>query len=94
MAAQAEQALRNVAAALAEAGASMDDVVRVRYMLPDRALFPPTWPVLARWLGRARPAATMVQVGLMEEVMKFEVEVTARKWRGRGGDGVEGAPVG
>ncbi|KAL8382050.1 hypothetical protein RB595_006029 [Gaeumannomyces hyphopodioides] len=89
--AQAEQALRNVAAALAEAGATMDDVVRVRYILPDRALFPPTWPVLGRWLGEVRPAATMIQAGLMEEAMKIEVEVTARKRRGKSGDGVEEA---
>ncbi|KAL8411497.1 hypothetical protein RB596_000948 [Gaeumannomyces avenae] len=89
--AQAEQALRNVAAALAEAGAAMDDVVRVRYILPDRALFPATWAVLGRWLGGVRPAATMIQAGLMEEAMKFEVEVTARKGRGKGGDGAEEA---
>ena len=76
---QAEQALQNVAAALAEAGAAMKDVVRVRYILPDRALFSPTWPVLQKWLGDVRPAATMIQAGLMEDIMKIEVEVTARK---------------
>ncbi|GAB1316709.1 hypothetical protein MFIFM68171_06919 [Madurella fahalii] len=77
--AQAEQCMQNIASALAEAGASMGDVVRVRYILPDRADFPKTWPVLQKWLGDIRPAATMIQCGLMEEVMKIEVEVTARK---------------
>lgn len=43
VAAQAEQCMQNIAAALAEAGASVRDVVRVRYMLPDRADFPKTW---------------------------------------------------
>lgn len=76
---QAEQTLRNVDEALAAAGAGVGDVVRVRYILPDRADFPKTWPVLRAWLGGARPAATMIQAGLMEEVMKFEIEVTARK---------------
>jgi len=76
---QAEQALQNVAAALAEAGAAMKDVVRVRYILPDRALFSPTWPVLQKWLGDVRPAATMIQAQLMEEAMLFEVEVTAHR---------------
>ncbi|KAK1767988.1 Endoribonuclease L-PSP/chorismate mutase-like protein [Phialemonium atrogriseum] len=76
---QAEQTLRNVDEALVAAGAGVGDVVRVRYILPDRADFPKTWPVLRAWLGGARPAATMIQAGLMEEVMKFEIEVTARK---------------
>ena len=49
--AQAEQALANVAAALAEAGSSFADVVRVRYLLPDRADFEPCWPVLRRAFG-------------------------------------------
>ncbi|KAK3324714.1 Endoribonuclease L-PSP/chorismate mutase-like protein [Cercophora scortea] len=75
--AQAEQCFVNIAAALAEAGAGVADIVRVRYILPDRADFPKTWPVLKKWLGEVRPAATMVQAGLMEEVMRIEVEVTA-----------------
>ena len=36
---QAEQCMKNIAAALAEAGASVADVVRVHYLLPDRADF-------------------------------------------------------
>lgn len=69
----------NIAAALSEAGAAVADVVRVRYILPDRADFPKTWPVLRRWLGEVRPAATMMAAGLMKEEMKVEIEVTARK---------------
>lgn len=77
---QAEQCLRNIDVALREAGAAgIQDVVRVRYMLPDRADFPRTWPVLQRWFGEVRPAATMIVAGLMEEIMKIEIEVTARK---------------
>ncbi|KAK4660961.1 hypothetical protein QC762_123600 [Podospora pseudocomata] len=75
---QAEQTFQNIAAALAEAGAGMQDVVRVRYILPDRKDFESTWPVLQKWLGNVRPAATMIQAGLMEEAMKIEVEVTAK----------------
>ncbi|KAK3390853.1 Endoribonuclease L-PSP/chorismate mutase-like protein [Podospora didyma] len=77
--AQTEQCMKNIALALSEAGASMADIVRVRYILPDRADFASTWPVLQKWLGDVRPAATMIQAGLMEEVMKIEVEVTAKK---------------
>jgi len=76
---QAEQTMRNINSALVEAGASTKDIVRVRYILPDRSDFPKTWPVLQKWLGDVRPAATMIQAGLMEEAMKIEIEVTARK---------------
>ena len=65
--------------ALEEAGASMQDVVRVRYILPDGKEFLQIWPVLKKYFGNVRPAATMVQAELMEEAMKIEIEVTARK---------------
>jgi enamine deaminase RidA (YjgF/YER057c/UK114 family) len=75
---QADQTLRNIASALAEAGASLDDVVRVRYLLPSADDFPACWPVLRRHLGVALPAATMMVVGLADPRMKIEIEVTAR----------------
>jgi enamine deaminase RidA (YjgF/YER057c/UK114 family) len=78
---QAEQALRNVAAALEEAGARIEDVVRVRYLLPDVADFERCWPVLRQWFGEVRPAATMMQVGLSDARMRIEIEVTARRSR-------------
>lgn len=81
---QAEQCMANIAAALSEAGAAVADIVRVRYILPDRDDFPATWPVLRRWLGDVRPAATMIVAGLMKEEMRIEVEVTARR-KGREG---------
>jgi enamine deaminase RidA (YjgF/YER057c/UK114 family) len=73
----------NIAASLKEAGASMQDVVRVNYILPDGKDFPQTWPVLKRYFGDVRPAATMVQAGLMREEMRIEIEVTARRGKGR-----------
>jgi enamine deaminase RidA (YjgF/YER057c/UK114 family) len=76
---QADQALRTIAGALEQAGASLDDVVRVRYLLPDAADFPACWPVLRRSLGVALPAATMQVCGLADPRMKIEIEVTARK---------------
>ncbi|KAK6219521.1 endoribonuclease L-PSP [Colletotrichum tabaci] len=76
---QTEQTMQNIAAALAEAGAQIKDVVRVRYILPDRRDFQKTWPVLQKYFGEVRPAATMVQAGLMEDAMKIEIEVTAKK---------------
>jgi enamine deaminase RidA (YjgF/YER057c/UK114 family) len=76
---QAEQCLKNISAALAQAGATLADVVRVTYMLPRREDFQACWPVLQRYFGEVRPAATMIQAGLLDPVMKIEIEVTARK---------------
>jgi enamine deaminase RidA (YjgF/YER057c/UK114 family) len=76
--AQCEQALANVAAALAEAGGSFADVVRVRYLLPNRADFEPCWQLLRRAFGEVRPAATMQVCGLSDPRMRIEIEVTAR----------------
>jgi enamine deaminase RidA (YjgF/YER057c/UK114 family) len=77
--AQAEQAVENVRAALAEAGCTLADVVRVRYLLPERADFEACWPILRRAFGDVRPAATMLECGLSDPRMRFEIEVTARR---------------
>ena len=77
--AQAEQCLRNIAAALQEAGASLADVVRVTYVLPEASDFEPCWPVLRRHFGAIRPAAMMISAGLADARMKIEIEVTALK---------------
>jgi len=74
---QAEQCLKNIEAALSEAGATLDDVVRVVYVLPDGADFEPCWPVLRKYFGTARPAAMMISAGLADPRMKIEIEVTA-----------------
>jgi enamine deaminase RidA (YjgF/YER057c/UK114 family) len=79
VAAQADQCLRNIGAALAEAGSGFADVVRVHYILPNAADFPATWPVLQRYFGEVRPAATMIAAGLADPRMRIEIEVTARK---------------
>jgi enamine deaminase RidA (YjgF/YER057c/UK114 family) len=76
--AQAEQAMQNVDAALRQAGSSVADVVRVHYLLPDRADFEPCWPTLQRWFGDVRPAATMIMCELLDPEMRIEIEVTAR----------------
>jgi enamine deaminase RidA (YjgF/YER057c/UK114 family) len=75
---QAEQCVRNIGAALAEAGCTFADVVRVRYLLPDRDDFEPCFPTLRRAFGDVRPAATMMVCGLSDPRMKIEIEVDAR----------------
>jgi len=80
--AQAEQCFQNIAAALAQAGSSLKDVVRVTYLLPDGRDFAACAPVLRQHLGEVRPAATMQCVGLLDARMKIEIEVTALKSTG------------
>jgi len=77
--AQAEQCLKNIDAALREAGSSLADTVRVTYILPNGADFAACWPVLRKYFGDVRPAATMISAGLADPRMKIEIEVTARK---------------
>lgn len=80
--AQTEQCLKNIEAALRQAGADLRDVVRVTYIVPDGAEFPECWPVLRRYFGEIRPAATMISAGLADPRMRIEIEVTARKRAG------------
>jgi len=76
---QTEQCLKNIASALQQAGASLADVVRVTYVLPNGAEFPECWPVLRRYFGEIRPAAMMISAGLADPRMRIEIEVTALK---------------
>ena len=79
LAEQTEQCLRNIQSALEQAGASLRDVVRVTYILPKAQDFPQCWPILRRYFGEVRPAATMISAGLADPRMQIEIEVTARR---------------
>lgn len=74
---QCRLALEVIGRALEEAGAGFADVVRVRYILPDRHEFAPCWPVLAETFGDHPPAATMIEAGLIDPKYRIEIEVTA-----------------
>lgn len=74
---QAEQCFKNIESALQQAGSSLGQVVRVRYIFTDRADFEPCWPVLEKYFGEVRPAATMIVADLFDQRMKLEIEVTA-----------------
>ena len=75
---QADQCFKNIKKALLEAGSSLDRIVRVHYIFPNKSDFEPCWPIFRKYLGKARPAATMFVAGLLDEKMKLEIEVTAR----------------
>jgi len=76
---QTEQCLKNIEAALQQAGAALKDVVRVTYVLPEGDTFVQCWPVLRKYFGEVRPAAMMISAGLADPRMKIEIEVTALK---------------
>jgi enamine deaminase RidA (YjgF/YER057c/UK114 family) len=82
---QAERCFRNIEAALREAGASLADIVRVTYIVPNAADFEPCWPVMRKYLGEIRPAATMISAGVADPRIRLEVEVTARRQPRRAG---------
>ncbi len=74
---QCRNTLATIASALRDAGCTLDDVVRVTYIVPDAAEWPACWPIVAAAFASARPAATMISAGLQDPAMKIEIEVTA-----------------
>lgn len=76
--AQCEQTLKNIEAALTQAGAGFKDVVRVHYLITKAEDFERCWPVVGKAFGSVRPAIVVMVVGLTDPRMKIEIEVTAR----------------
>ena len=76
---QTEQCFKNIQKVLQEAGSDIKDIVRITYILPNRDDFEPCWPVLTEWLGDVRPAATVFEARLLNDDMKIEIQVTAKK---------------
>lgn len=75
---QARDALATIIAALAEAGASVGDVVRTRIYVTDLADTEAVLQAHGDVFGDVRPAATLVQVaGLIDPALKVEIEATA-----------------
>ncbi len=72
------QCFKNIEQALKEASCSLNDVVRIHYILPDKNDFKQCAPVVQQYLADSRPAATMFEAGLLDDAMKIEIEVTAR----------------
>lgn len=73
---QCRAALATIEKALAEAGASFADAVRVTYYLPDPAEFEPCWPILRETFGANPPAATMIVAELIDPKYRIEIELT------------------
>ncbi|MBS9478248.1 RidA family protein [Ancylobacter radicis] len=78
---QTHGCFRNIASALAEAEASLDDVVRVRYIVARAEYAETVFPIFGQYFATARPAATLIVAGMLQPEMKIEIEVTARRRR-------------
>jgi len=81
-AAQTGQALRNIVAVLAAAGAEPRHLVRLTWFITDRAAYVRARPEIGaayrEVIGRHFPAMTLVVVaGLLEERARVEIEATA-----------------
>jgi len=79
IAVQTEQCIKNIEKALQEADASLADIVRLTYIVPKGDEFEHCWPILKKYFGGIKPAATMISAGLADEKMKIEIEATAVK---------------
>ena len=79
VAAQTEQCFINIQNALQEAGSDLSEVVRIHYILPQKADFNACASVIQKYMAESKPAATMIEAGLLDEAMKIEIEVTALK---------------
>ena len=75
---QTRQCFVNIAAALAEAGGTLNHITRVRYYLTSAADWDLAAPVFGESLADVRPAATALVCGLVDPRMKIEIEVDAR----------------
>jgi enamine deaminase RidA (YjgF/YER057c/UK114 family) len=75
---QVRRCFEIIAGALAEAGGSLDDVVRTRAYLVDAADLPAFRKVHGELMARARPACTgLVVQALLDPAWRIEIEVDA-----------------
>lgn len=80
IAGQADFIFNNIAKILAEAGASLDDVVKAQIFLTDMKLFGQVSPVRNKYFAKSQPVSTMLEVNAMvKEGCMLEIEVIAMK---------------
>jgi enamine deaminase RidA (YjgF/YER057c/UK114 family) len=76
--AQAERAMANIAMLMAEAGGTLDDVVKVTVYLVDIRYREPVYRVMGRWLKGVHPVSTGIVVSaLARPEWLVEIDATA-----------------
>ena len=81
---QTEQCFVNIKQALLQANADLNDIVQILYIMPDKSLFSQCWPILKKYLGNNKPAATFISAGLVDYRIKIEIQVVAAKTNASG----------
>ncbi len=77
-AAQAEQAMANVQALLAEAGAGLEHICKTTIYITDRAYREPVYRVVGGWLKGVHPCSTgLIVNGLARPELKMEIDIEA-----------------
>ncbi|MFB9123720.1 RidA family protein [Paraburkholderia dipogonis] len=74
---QAEQALANLACALASAGSHITKLAQVRVYIVDVGNWASFNQIYARWAGNAKPARAVVPVPALHFGLKIEIEAVA-----------------
>lgn len=77
VAAQTERVMRNLAAILESAGASLDTVIKTTVYLRDMDDFAAMNEVYARFLGEHRPARSTVEVARLPKDARVEIDAVA-----------------
>lgn len=75
---QVHNAFRTISDTLAQAGSSLEDVVRANYIVTQAQDAELVMPLFGQYFGTIRPASTLIIAGLLKPEMKVEIEVTAR----------------
>jgi enamine deaminase RidA (YjgF/YER057c/UK114 family) len=76
--AQADQAMRNLARLLEEAGAKLEHICRIQVYVTDRAHREPVYRVIGKWLKGVYPVSTgLIVQGLARPEWVMEIEATA-----------------
>jgi enamine deaminase RidA (YjgF/YER057c/UK114 family) len=77
-AAQAENAMACVKTLLEEAGAHLDDIVKITIYITDRAYREPVYQVVGKWLKGVFPVSTgLIVQGLARPEYLMEIDVVA-----------------
>ena len=75
---QTEQVLKNLSAVVAEAGGSLDDVIKTTIFLSDMDDFAAVNKIYAEYFGNHKPARSTVAVRTLPLSVKVEIECIAK----------------